>query len=283
MISPGVTAGCTEWKEKKMEAEKFGLPIGRIFGDVLLVAVILLAAEVLIIMPARINAVVLKADYRKVFLYELILCAVLLLLALDIRFNLFTRWKSVILQIIGWGLRAVIVIASLVICFFCGKVITGGMINTAGQADYAIVLGLALENGKPAPDLLARLDTAGAYLGKYPEAKLILTGGNADESGRTEADVMRDLLTEAGVPENRLILEDKAETTKENFRNIAGMVSKDEPVVMISSNYHMDRAVRNAEEEGFTHIMRLPAPSGFFAYGANMLWEVVLTLNDLTK
>ena len=37
-----------------------------------------------------------------------------------------------------------------------------------------------------------------------------------------------------------------------------------EPVVMISSNYHMDRAVRNAGEAGFTHVMRLPAPSGFF-------------------
>ena len=157
------------------------------------------------------------------------------------------------------------------------------MINAAGQADYAIVLGLALENGEPAPDLVARLDTARAYLEKYPEARLILTGGNADESGRTEADVMRDILAEKGVPEDRMILEDQAETTKENFSNIAGMISGDEPVVMISSDYHMDRAVRNAGEAGFSHVMRLPAPSGFFAYGANMLSEVVLNLNDLTK
>ena len=54
------------------------------------------------------------------------------------------------------------------------------MVNTAGQADYAIVLGLALENGKPASDLLARLDTAREYLERYPEAHLILTGGNAE-------------------------------------------------------------------------------------------------------
>lgn len=52
---------------------------------------------------------------------------------------------------------------------------------------------------------------------------------------------------------------------------------------MISSNYHMDQAVRIASREGFTQIMRLPAPSGLFAYGANMLSEVVLDLNDLTK
>ena len=259
------------------------MSLRRVIGDILLLLVIILTADVLFVMPAKINAVVLKADYRKVFMYELILCAVLLLFALDVRFSLFTRWKPVILKGIGWVLRVGIVLLSAVILFFCGKVITGSMIHTAGQADNAIVLGLALENGEPAPDLLARLDTARAYLEKYPEAKLILTGGNADGSGRTEAAVMRDILTEQGVPESRLILEDRAETTKENFRNIAEMVSKEEPVVMISSNYHMDRAVRNAGEEGFSHVMRLPAPSGFLAYGANMLSEVVLDLNDLTK
>ena len=70
--------------------------------------------------------------------------------------------------------------------------------------------------------------------------------------------------------------------TKENFANIAGLISPDAPVVMISSNYHMDRAVRNASENGFTHVMRLPAPSRFFSFGANMLSEVVLDLNELT-
>ena len=52
---------------------------------------------------------------------------------------------------------------------------------------------------------------------------------------------------------------------------------------MISSNYHMDRAVRNAAEGGFANIMRLPAPSNIWTYGANMPSEVVLDLNDLMK
>ena len=94
---------------------------------------------------------------------------------------------------------------------------------------------------------------------------------------------MRDVLTERGVPEERLILEDRAQTTKENFGNIAGIVSPEEPIVMISSEYHMDRGVRNAKEGGFSQVMRLPAPSSFLAYGANMLSEVVLDLNDLTS
>ena len=257
--------------------------IRRIFGDILLVLVILVMVDVAFVMPARINAVVLKADYREVFIYEIVLCTILLLFALDVRFNIFTQWKPAILKAIGWILRTVIVLLSAVIIFFCGKVIAGSLINTAGQADYAIILGLALENGEPAPDLLRRLSTASKYLEKYPEARLILTGGNADESGQTEAAVMRDVLTQRGVPEDKLILEDQAQTTKENFRNIAEIISAEEPVVMISSNYHMDRAVRNAFESGFSKVTRLPAPSGFFAFGANMLSEVVLDLNDLTK
>ena len=257
--------------------------VRRIIGNILAVLAALLTADVVFVMPARINAVVLKADYRDIFLYEIVLCMILLLFALDVRFKLFSGWRPASLKAVGWCLRAVIVLASAVILFFCGKVAAGGMINTAGRADYAIVLGLALENGEPAPDLLARLDTARGYLESYPESRLILTGGNADGSGRTEAAAMRDILTERGVPEDRLILEDQAGTTKENFRNIAGLVSTEEPVVMISSNYHMDRAVRNASESGFSHVMRLPAPSGFPAFGANMLSEVVLNLNDLVR
>ena len=190
----------------------------RIIGDILLALAVLLTADVAVVMLGRINAIVLKADYREIFRYELILCAVLLLFALDVRFNLFTRSKRTILRAAGWVLRSVVILFTLVIAFFCGKVISGSVINTAGRADNAIVLGLALENGKPADDLLARLDTAQAYLEEYPEAHLILTGGNADGSGRTEAAVMHDILAERGVADDRMILEDQAESTKANFR-----------------------------------------------------------------
>ena len=254
----------------------------KIVGDVLLALVVLLIADVVIVMLHRINAVVLKADYQKVFRYELILCAVLLLFALDFRFNLFTRAGHPAVRIAGWVLRAAVVLLTLVIVFFSGKVICGSLMNTAGQADHAIVLGLALENGKPTDDLLARLNTAQAYLEKYPDAKLVLTGGNADGTGRTEADVMYDILAERGVPEDRMIQEDQAETTKENFRNTAQLVDPAQPVVLISSDYHMDRAVQTAKNAGFSNIMRLPAPSSFLSYGANVMYEVVLELNELT-
>ncbi len=144
------------------------------------------------------------------------------------------------------------------------------------------MLGLALENGKPTDDLLSRLNTARAYLEKYPETQLILTGGNPDRSGRTEAAVMCEILSGLGVPKEKMTLGDKASNTRENFKNTAKMVDPGQPVVLITSNYHMDRAVRTAKGAGFTDILRLPAPSSFLSYGANVLSEAVLELNELT-
>ena len=62
----------------------------------------------------------------------------------------------------------------------------------------------------------------------------------------------------------------------------AQIIDPGKPVVLISSNYHMDRAVKTARSAGFTNIMRLPAPSSILNYGANVLSEVVLEVNDLT-
>ena len=59
------------------------------------------------------------------------------------------------------------------------------------------------------------------------------------------------------------------------------MLDPDAPVVLISSDYHMDRAAAMAEAAGFTRILRLPAPSEPLYYGANLMWEVVLDLNEL--
>ena len=251
-------------------------------GDILLLLVILLTVDVVVVMLHKINSVVLKADYKELFLYELILCGVLLLFALDVRFNLFTSSGHTVLFIAGWVLRVLLILLVLVIVFFSGKVIRGSLMNTAGPADKAIVLGLALENGRPPRDLLARLDTAQEYLEEYPEAHLILTGGNADASGRTEAAIMRDILAERGVPEERMLLEDLSENTKDNFRNTAQIIDPAAPVVLISSGYHMDRAVQTAESAGFSNVLRLPAPSSFLSYGADVISEVMLELNELT-
>lgn len=255
----------------------------RIIGDILIFLMAVLTVETIIVMTHKINTVVLKDDYISVFRYELIFCAIFLIFALDVRFGFFTKLRFKAAKVIGWILRIIIVLLTAVLGFFCIKVVIGSCINTSEKTDYAIVLGLALENGQPTRSLLLRLDTGQKYLEQYPEAKLILTGGNADDSGKTEAEAMRELLVEKGVPDASMILEDEAKTTKENFLNVAAMIDPAAPVVFISSGYHMERAVMYADKAGFTNIRRLPAPSPFFEYGADMMSEVVLFINEITK
>ena len=252
----------------------------RAVGTALLLLAAAFTVYLSVIMIHRINAVVLKATYTKIFRYELAACACFILFAADVRFG-FTRAKNKALKAAGWCLRVIVVLVTAVLLFFIGKITIGSFICTEAPAKNAVVLGLALENGKPADDLFSRLDTAAGYLRRNPDAMLILTGGNPDESGKTEAAVMRDILLERGIKEDRMRLEDRAETTKENFSNTVRLVNPDDPVVLISSNYHMDRAVLTARSAGFSQILRLPAPSSPVFFGANVMWEAVLELNDL--
>lgn len=254
----------------------------RIIGDVLIALAAAFTIYLSIIMTHRINTVVLKASYIDVFRYELLLCAVLLVFALDVRFGFFTKLRLLPLRILGWALRVLVICMVAVILFFAGKVTVGSLIRNGGEAENVIVLGLALENGQPQPDLLRRLDTAQRYLEQYPDSMLLLTGGNPDASGRTEAAVMREILLERGVPESSMTPEDQAKTTNENFKNIRKLVDPGEPVVLISSNYHMDRAVITAKNAGFTNILRQPAPSSVLQFGANVMGEIVMEVNDLT-
>ncbi len=258
------------------------MKLRHVIGDILIVLALALTVYLSVIMSQRISTVVLKSDYTKIFHYELIFCLVFLLFAADVRFSFLTMMRFKAIKAVGWLLRIILVLAVAVLLFFTGKICIGSFIQTAEPTKYAIVLGLALENGEPVPDLLSRLDTAEQYLQKNPESSVILTGGNADASGKTEAAVMHDILSARGVAEDRMILEDKADTTKTNFRNTAQLIDPDSPVVLISSNYHMDRAVQTAKGAGFSRILRLPAPSSAVNFVSNVMYEVVLELNELT-
>lgn len=266
-------------------ADKKAAPPGlarRAAGDALLALLSAYTTTLSVQMRRRIRAVVRKEGYRELFRYELGLCGLLLLSAADLRFGFLSsprrkEWRAPGL-LAGGAIHA----AAGVALFFAGRIALGGRIRSDGGASHAILLGMALEDGRPTKDLLLRLDAAAQYLRQNPEAVLILTGGNPDETGRTEAALMRELLAERGVPEEKMLLEDKAETTIENFENTARMLDPASPVALISSDYHMDRSVRTAKDAGFTDVLRFPAPSDPRAYGTNLMLEVVMEINELT-
>ncbi len=263
------------------EEESVAVKIRKIVGLVFFIAVLILTINLCIVMIHRINTVALKDDYERVFIRELFLMAFLLVGSLDLWLGFFTAFKNKALKVIGWILRVLVLAGCVCILFISSRVIAGGMKHSAENADCVIVLGMALEDGKPTRDLIYRLEEAIDYKEKNPKAILILTGGNPDENGKTEAKVMCDFLKENGIKDDSIFLEDKASTTRENFKNSAEMIHENAKVAIITNNYHMNRAVRIAEEANFRNVVRLPAHADWKTYIASLMWEVVMEINNI--
>jgi uncharacterized SAM-binding protein YcdF (DUF218 family) len=94
---------------------------------------------------------------------------------------------------------------------------------------------------------------------KFPEAKIAFSGGDAGilYKSDSEAEGAAALLTSMGVDRDRLILESNSRDTFENARYLKyeltklGLVGPDKRWVLITSAYHMPRAIGTFRHAGF--------------------------------
>ena len=109
-----------------------------------------------------------------------------------------------------------------------------------------VVLGFQLNpDGSMREELIHRLETALACAEKYPNALIVCTGGGtaSENSSVTEAGAMADWLRDQGVPDGRIIVEDRSLTTAQNAINTYDILTRQYPCVkqlaIISSDYHI--------------------------------------------
>ena len=115
--------------------------------------------------------------------------------------------------------------------------------NAKGEADYLLILGHALENDSPSDVLISRCEKAAEYLKEHKNTIAIACGGiTGKQQTKSEATVIKELLTERGIEEERIILEDKSTTTAENFYNAKKLMGEDKTAFLLSSSYHLLRA-----------------------------------------
>lgn len=117
--------------------------------------------------------------------------------------------------------------------------------------DYIIILGYVLNrDGTPAPLLKDRVDRALAFAEAQKEQTgkevfFITSGGKGAGEASSESSVMKKYLTERGVPEERIIEEDRSRTTYENMVNSGEIISGRDPqakVAFATTNYHVFRS-----------------------------------------
>ena len=122
-----------------------------------------------------------------------------------------------------------------------------------GQVDALVVLGAAQYDGRPSPQLRARLNHALMLWQRAAAALIVVTGGKRAGDRFTEAETSRDYLIARGVPAEAIVVEPRGTST---FESLAAVRDDDvtrtlQRVVVVSDPYHVMRAQLVARELGF--------------------------------
>lgn len=160
--------------------------------------------------------------------------------------------------------------------------VTWAVIDTAAHreapenADVVIVLGAGLRGEKPTRVLRNRLDTAIDYLKQNPKTVAIVSGGKGEGEHISEAQAMARYLLEAGIPQERCILEDQSTSTKENFQFsgeiITQLFGSEASIVFVTTDFHIYRAGRVAARQGI-EAAGIAAPDSWYVALNNHLRE----------
>jgi tetratricopeptide (TPR) repeat protein len=144
--------------------------------------------------------------------------------------------------------------------------------------DHAIViLGYALgEDASMKPPLIERLKAGLAIAQKYPNSKIIVSGG-VPKQGITEADAMSKWLVSQGIPKERILLESNSTDTVENGLFSTAILKKEniKDITLVTSASHIRRALtvfkeaseffdkmnRKKSNRKFTNMVYLDYPS----------------------
>ncbi|CAN5468400.1 YdcF family protein [soil metagenome] len=127
-----------------------------------------------------------------------------------------------------------------------------------------VILGYGLNSDGTMRTILRRRVLTGLAVAQFfPQSPVIVTGGNP-QNGRTEAGQMRNMLLLLGFPANRIIVEDKANSTVQNAR-FSVPLAKDagtSGIILVTSTTHQDRADGNFADAGGNLLATVSYPDG---------------------
>lgn len=146
----------------------------------------------------------------------------------------------------------------LVVIFAGGLIIYGKSDSVTYNEDAVIVLGAAVHGKTPSLTLKRRLDAAINYHAENPDALIIVSGGKGYGEDITEAEAMQKYLADHGVKLDKIIKEEGATSTYENFAFSKEILDKslngDYTAAFITNEYHILRANLCANESGLKNI-----------------------------
>ena len=164
-------------------------------------------------------------------------------------------------------------------------ILPDGLPNNSSLAIVCLGYALNKTTGEMEDELIGRLQVTLDSWKKYPEAVIAVTGGGtAPQSAHpehTEGGEMKKWLIEHGVPEDKIICEDKARNTYGNAANTYAILAAEYPevtdVAIITSQYHVPRGcvlfeiqfLETAAENGEECKIHVVSNAGFYVEKEN--------------
>ena len=153
------------------------------------------------------------------------------------------------------GTLSVLVLAGFMyVCLNIVQVWSVGRSSGARQVDAIVVMGVAQYDGRPSPQLQARLDHV-LTLWNMGVAKLVVTtGGNQPGDRFTEARASADYLIASGIPESAISMEDIGATTLQSLQGVAEIMNSRglTSVEIVTDPYHALRSRLIAQDLGLS-------------------------------
>lgn len=212
----------------------------------------------------------------KFFLIWDFIGAILILVAVGIRLDWWSHIsrvvKIVIASLLGVGVTAFVVLFLMIFSAYRE--------TETKPVDYLLVLGVQMRDDGPSAVLKYRLDRAAEYLKEYSEAKCIVSGGQGENEPCSEAEGMKTYLVAQGIAADRVILEDQSSNTRENFIYSVPMIPEEATVGVLTSDFHMRRALYLAEKMCVEDPVAIVADSTVLYAPNNVLREVFGLIKD---
>lgn len=127
-----------------------------------------------------------------------------------------------------------------------GAVLYGAYDHIQGDPQIMVILGCQINPWGPSVLLQDRLDKALDYLEDHPDMTVVVSGGQGPDEHISEAQCMYDYLTEHGVDEEQILLEDRSSNTVENLRYTMELLADEgydttADMVVVSNGFHLTR------------------------------------------
>ena len=172
-------------------------------------------------------------------------------------------FKKIISAVLAFGIAVILAFGTFLATY--------GSHDTADYTEQTvIVLGCGLRGERVSVGLAKRLNKAAEYHENNPEAMIIVSGGQGPQEDISEALAMKRYLVDKGIPEDKIIMEDKSTSTITNFRYSREIMEKEgmslSSVVFVTNAYHVYRASSYAKDEGFLEVSHL---------GTDIIWYTI--------